>query len=95
MPKEYISREAALDSLCTACEVVPIEDKETCPYRFTGCQEYANIFALTAADVRPVVRCSECKHNTSSPHNPICEYGNRCYCGFFCADGERKDGDGE
>ena len=53
---DYIKREAALDSLCTACECVPIEDKEICPFRFTGCQEYANISSLPAADVRPVVR---------------------------------------
>ena len=53
---EYIEREAALESLCTACESVPIEDKEICPFRFTGCQEYANILSLPAADVRPVVR---------------------------------------
>ena len=53
---DYISREAALESLCIACEYVPIDEKENCPYKFTGCQEYANIFAIPAADVRPVVR---------------------------------------
>ena len=52
---EYISREAALDSLCTACESVPIDEKELCPYRFAGCQEYANLSTLRAADVKPVV----------------------------------------
>ena len=53
---DFILRKAALDSLCSGCEYVPIEEKENCPYRFTGCQEYANIFAIPAADVRPVVR---------------------------------------
>ena len=115
---EYIKRDAALESLCTGCEYVPIEEKEVCPYRFTGCQEYANIFALPAADVvardcydrllaendelrkeRPVVRCGECKHSAV-------DYENRRYCklvtyynhvpdDWFCADGKRKDGDGE
>ena len=51
---DYIKRDAALESLCVGCEFVPIEEKENCPYRFTGCQEYANIFSLRAADVAPV-----------------------------------------
>ena len=53
---KYIPSELALDSLCAACEIVPIDEKENCPYRFTGCQEYANIFSLPAADVKPMVR---------------------------------------
>ncbi len=48
---EYISREAALDSICTACEVVLlIDEKETCPYKFTGC-EYGSVWSIPAADV--------------------------------------------
>lgn len=41
-----------------------------------------------------VVRCEECIHNESSPHNPICSEGNRAGAGWFCADGERRE-DGE
>lgn len=99
MAKEYIPREDVINDigeLFTICrETYPNE----CGHHFIVEGELQihldHVRNLPAADVRPVVRCSECKHNTSSPHNPICEYGNRCYCGFFCADGERKDGDGE
>lgn len=45
-------------------------------------------------DTVEVVRCEECIHNESSPHNPICSEGNRAGAGWFCADGERReDGD--
>lgn len=89
MDAEYIKREAALESLCTGCEYVPIEEKEVCPYRFTGCQEYANIFAIPAADVVPVVRCKECANQFDWP-----------WCGMFpddgyCSAGARMDGDEE
>lgn len=82
---EYIEREAALESLCTGCEYVPIDEKENCPYRFTGCQEYANIFSIPAADVVPVrhgrwiviaefndcvyARCDQCKIQQVFYHN--------------------------
>ena len=75
---EYISREAALDSLCTACESVPIDEKELCPYRFTGCQEYANLLTLRTADVKPVVRGKWMPHKTKTGKNwwkcSACDY---------------------
>lgn len=96
---EYIEREAALESLCTGCEYVPIEEKEVCPYRFTGCQEYANIFSIPAADVVAMVRCGECKHWIRIKKDCIlasCELDALVRCeDFFCANGERKDGVGE
>ena len=53
---------------------------------------------VPAADVVPVVRCGECKYWTeisvipnigNCPFTPI-----RHTAEFFCANGERKDGDG-
>ena len=86
---EYIKRAAALESLCTGCEYVPIDKKENCPYRFTGCQEYANIFAIPSADVVEVVRCGECKHRTSG--NPNCVGRNK---NWHCPCGEKRDDNG-
>lgn len=96
---EYINRKAALESLCAGCEYVPIEEKEVCPYRFTGCQEYANIFAIPAADVVPV------RHGRwiSEPgHIPNCSGCGRysddadtgeAICCPFCGALMDKDGD--
>lgn len=56
------------------------------------------------ADVVPVVRCTDCKHwhRSLSDDGKIeffnfshCEKGHHGFPNFFCADGERKDGDGE
>ena len=55
---EYISREDALKSLCEYCQ-----EKETCDRHshWNGrCTEYADIDAIPAADVFPVVRCKDC-----------------------------------
>lgn len=43
-----------------------------------------------------LVRCKDCKHNTSSSHNPVCELDMYRSGGadWFCADGERKVGQG-
>ena len=91
---DFILRKAALDSLCSGCEYVPIEEKENCPYRFTGCQEYANIFAIPAADVRPVVTCGECKHWFRIKKDCVlasCELDSLVRSeDFFCAAGERE-----
>lgn len=86
---EYISREAALESLCIACEYVPIDEKENCRYRFTGCQEYANIFSIPAADVRPAVRGKWIAVEGGEPGDRKC---NICGCfhhaweahGYYC-----------
>lgn len=86
---EYIEREALMK--------FPIRrdhcDKERANEHFiNGIEtvlEYAE--SLPAADVAPVVRCKDCKH----------EFGGSCIiCGFqrrepedFCSYGERRDGD--
>lgn len=55
-------------------------------------------------DVASVVRCIDCKHwHRSLSDDGKIEFFNFSYCekghcgfpNFFCADGERKDGDGE
>ena len=51
---EYIEREAALEALCAPCNATV--GNEVCPYRFTGCSQYYDIYNLPAADVKPVVR---------------------------------------
>lgn len=53
---DYIDREAALREVCRECNVPDPSEKEVCPYRFTGCREYAALVVVPAADVRPVVR---------------------------------------
>ena len=105
---EYIEREAALQALC---EAVHAKDGNTpcrnqlvsCLWTGTRTQEYADkILAIPAADVVPVVRCRDCKHNqgvrTWIDHDLTADCMNGH--GFppldwFCADGERKDGDRE
>lgn len=53
---------------------------------------------------RPVVRCIDCKHwhRSLSDDGKIeyfnlshCEKGHHGFPNFFCADGERKEGDGD
>ena len=53
---EYIEKQAALKEVCDACGIVHDREKEYCEYKFAGCKEYYNVFALPPADVRPVVR---------------------------------------
>lgn len=84
---EYIRRDTTLESLCVACEFVPIEEKENCPFRFSKCQEYTNISALPAADVVEVVRCKYCKHWRGS--GDICTGIGIDFDGDgFCSEGE-------
>ena len=97
---DFILRKAALDSLCSGCEYVPIEEKENCPYRFTGCQEYENIFAIPAADVRPVILCRNCFFYRKDPELARANYMNPDeYCSLhqaefaeegFCSYGKEK-----
>ena len=55
--------------------------------------------SVHAADVVPVVRCGECKHSAIDFENrrycKLVTYYNHVPDDWFCADGERKDGDGE
>lgn len=82
--KEYIEREAALSAQNKSMNLAECRKR---------------LERLPAADVAPVVRCGECKYWTESsvipnigncPFTPI-----RHTAEFFCANGERKDGDGD
>ena len=47
-------------------------------------------------DVQPVVYCSECANNYSTPHNPMCDYMNaHLWPDSFCSNGKRKGEDNE
>ena len=48
---EYIEKQAALKEVCDACGIVHDREKENCEYKFAGCKEYYNVFALPPADV--------------------------------------------
>ena len=86
---EYIEKQAALKEVCDVCGIVPGIEKEYCEYKFAGCKEYYNVFALPPADVRPVVRgewveydddygalcCSVCEKDAPEDTRwPFCPY---------------------
>ena len=85
MTKEYIEREAAKMAVVEALG--------------KGYSPFNAIVMLPAADVVPVVRCGECKHWRRIRNDCFlasCElYALVRSEDFFCADGEKKGGDGE
>ena len=93
---EYIEREAAI--------------AETRKPRLTDAELRRRIAYIPAADVVPVARCGECKWSDNYGLDLMCQkhsgitknnLGEDIHFvewhskNFFCADGERKDGDGE
>lgn len=91
---EYIEREAAVMKIrewfWSAPGVHPKLDRD-------AVEEI--LFAIPAANVRRVVRCRDCKHR--DPEDRKCDCGGLEHAhmfpvsdDWFCADGERKDGDG-
>lgn len=79
---EYIKREALDKALTT----VAANDKDK--NRRTWAKAICVLHDLPAADVAPVVRCKDCKHRYN---DSWCEYVDDD--NFYCANGERKDGD--
>ena len=52
------------------------------------------VLNIPPADVQPVVRCSECANNYSTPHNPMCDYMDATlYPDSFCSKGKPKEVD--
>ena len=47
--EDYISREKALGIVCKHCDQP--DNKDLCPYKFTGCHLYYDMFEFPAADV--------------------------------------------
>lgn len=101
---DYISREAAVRQWCGLhCGCEPDECGHTLEQDGTEhCTVVDFLLELPAADVRPVVRCGECKHcvehydtDGNAPYWVCKEWdGGTDYDGY-CHYGERKDGDGD
>lgn len=103
---EYIEREAALESvrekLLITEALPPGIPKDASTFTLASMQH--SLESIPAADVVPVVRCEECRHwHRCLSDDGSVEYFNFSYCEkghngfptFFCADGVRKDGDGD
>lgn len=98
---EYIEREAAIKARNRSCK----RNCAECDFAIEGdswCEGevfVVDLLRIPAADVVPVVRCSECKHWKRIRNDCIlasCElYALVRSEDFFCADGVRKDGDGD
>lgn len=95
MADEYIKREDALkwleDSEIGFCDDEPIQTRNSA---------LKIIKNIPAADVRPVVRCKDCKHNrgvtTDLWGNDAIEcdvFGEYNPLDWFCAAGERENND--
>lgn len=88
--REYISREAALQSLCRECNC-----KEYCDQTGETCLVYEWLSNIPAADVAPVVR-GEWKINADGyyPYCSVCkqEPPGRCMTAHCPSCGARMDG---
>lgn len=111
MMAEYIEREAALRALCEAVHAkdgnIPCRNQlVSCLWTGTRTQEYAEkILAIPSVDDIPIVRCKDCRY--SIPYNDrwvlpkrtdwlwCNRYEDNRFPNWYCADGARKDGDGE
>lgn len=97
---EYIEREASL-AFMNEVEPCICHDLDGAVFTATKDSDMLEfLMAIPAADVVPVVRCGECKHR--DPEDRKCDCGGLEHAhmfpvadDWFCADGERKDGDGE
>ena len=104
--KEYIERENLLRHLndvwltVTPTDAMPDDDRQLAKMRCDGIEiAMEAVEDFPAADVTPAVRCKECKHSAIDDIGLLyCKcvtYYNHVPEDWFCADGERKDGDGE
>ena len=91
MAKEYIEREAAVETLDWYGREFPECETMIVAYR-------EDLTAFPAADVRPVVTCRECKHRgwVQEPCHgksvDYCRILDRCVDKeFFCAGGEMRE----
>lgn len=83
---DLISREAAIDAVY---------------YKPSHKMAIEVLKQVPAVDAVPVVRCGDCKHR--DPEDKKCDYGGMAVQGlffprpdnWFCADGERRDDNGE
>lgn len=81
---DSIDHESDIDCIFDAVELLEKQNEE-----IKQLKRYINEFSCNAV---PVVRCSECRWNSGSKHNPFCQQeGVAHYNGYFCADGERRN----
>lgn len=95
--KEYIEREAFIkwveETYCKPCEA---EGRDYNHCRCGACQ-YDDMMrdadSFPAADVRPVVRCKDCKYGSKCLMDMIqCKIYDRLHSAdWFCAGGEHKN----
>ena len=80
---EYIEREAFLEAMKKTNRDFAVK---------------FDIEGFPAADVGPVVRCKDCAYSYEDIGGRVCSHGVCVDCAvaedFFCAEGERRDGDG-
>ena len=90
---EYIEREALLDDFGEEPLVLDEYDDEQRQEHWDWYRYTTIVKKHPAADVAPVVRCSECKRFDCD--NVICKMWLQVVASNdFCSYGERKDGDG-
>lgn len=87
---DYISREMTIDAICRLCNANFEED----PCEQSECEMMSLLREIPAADVRPVVTCSDCKWWTKqeSSLQGRCELLQMYPTGaWFCANGKREE----
>ena len=88
---EYIEREAVLDYIDHMPSELTHDGRRM--IRRIRLTEYITD-SIPAADVEPVVRCADCKHNNACLTQAFVEDESRVPFDrntFFCADGKRDD----
>ena len=100
----HIDADALKVSYCKQCLKETgneqIEVKQA-PYCAIACQDFDVIDKQPTIDAVPVVRCGECQHYgtaigwTCKPYNVCKKTHVYCDADWYCADGERKDGEHE
>ena len=87
---DYISREAAEQVICEACE------RPGCPALWGDvCDSIDRLNTIPAADVVEVVLCKDCRHRDPEDNKCDCGQLERAGCVFpvrddyFCAHGEK------
>lgn len=94
---EYIEREAAV-AVCDEQYKECLRKSDFCGDTVAG-NICADIKAIPAADVAPVVHCRECENSYEAVSGRICAYGVCVDCvvpeDFFCSYGAKMDGGAE
>lgn len=88
---DYISREAAIDDISSRLNLT---DLEWNPVSLKNIRAYVAelINHVPAADVRPVVKCKECKYRNTDKYGSWClnDYEHNLKDDDFCSRGKKK-----